>query len=165
MHNSYASLDCAVTSMFFLFRAKFSYSKLVKYLLLNILSDFVRLRHSQSIFCDIRNNKEINDIVKASSVKIMPLTRSLECEWISKPPLPTKVLDIANAPLPDILDIDNSGGNNSWSLSDVARCSAILGKNTPPSDFLPGRNNDYTSGDPRIFSQCCWSQICNWYMS
>ena len=52
-----------------------------------------------------------------------------------------------------ILDIDDSGGNNSCSLSDVAECSIILDKNTPPSEFLRDCNTFYTSGDTRIFSQ------------
>ena len=50
----------------------------------------------------------------------MPLTRSVECEWINKSPLPTNVSDTVNAPPPYTLDIDDSGGNNSCSLSDVA---------------------------------------------
>ena len=45
------------------------------------------------------------------------------------------------------------GGDNSCSLSDVAECSKILDKNTPPSEFLPDSNTEYTSGDTRIFSQ------------
>ena len=32
-------------------------------------------------------------------------------------------------------------------------CSTILVKNTPPSEFLPDSNTEYTSGDTRIFSQ------------
>ena len=72
---------------------------------------------------------------------------------ISKSPLPTNVLDVVNSPLPDTLDIDDSGGNNSCSLSNVARCSTILDKNTPPSEFLPDQNYDYTSGYPPICSQ------------
>ena len=32
-------------------------------------------------------------------------------------------------------------------------CSRILDKNTPPSEFLPDSNTEYTSGDTRIFSQ------------
>ena len=43
-------------------------------------------------------------------VKIMPLTRSVECEWINKSPLPTNVSDTVNAPPPYTLDIDDSGG-------------------------------------------------------
>ena len=72
---------------------------------------------------------------------------------ISKSPLPTNVLDVVNTPLPDTLDIDDSGGNNSCSLSNVARCSTILDKNTPPSEFSPDQNYDYTSGYPPICSQ------------
>ena len=56
-------------------------------------------------------------------------------------------------PPPYTLDIDDHGGNNSCSLSDVAECSIILDKNTPPSEFLPDCNTVYTSGDTRIFSQ------------
>ena len=113
------------------------------------------LKHNPFVSCNINNIKEINDIVKASYVKIMPLTRSLECEWINKSPLPTNVFDTVNAPPPPplTLDIDDSGGNNSCSLSDVVECSILLDKNTPPSEFLPDSNTVYTSGDTRIFSQ------------
>ena len=51
------------------------------------------------------------------------------------------------------LDIDDSGGNNSCSLSDVAECSIILYRNTLPSEILRDCNTVYTSGDTRIFSQ------------
>ena len=83
----------------------------------------------------------------------MPLTRSGECEWLNKSPLPTNVSDTVNAPLPYTLDIDESGGNNSCSLSDVAECSIILDKSTPPSEFLPDYNTVYTSLDTRVFSR------------
>ena len=53
---------------------------------------------------------------------------------------------------PYTLDIDISGGNNSCSLNDVAECSIILDKNSPPSEFLPDCNTVCTSGDTRIFS-------------
>ena len=56
-------------------------------------------------------------------------------------------------PPPYTLDIDDSGGNNSCSLSGVAECSIILDKNTPLSEFLPDCNTVYTTGDTRIFSQ------------
>ena len=141
----------------FLFRAKFSYSKFVKRgykhnLLLKYFKKFCSaynvegkygeknsdllfsrmLEHNPFVSCNINNTKEINDIVKASCVKIMPLTRSVECEWLNKSPLPTNVSDTVNAPLPYTLDIDESGGNNSCSLSDVAECSIILDKKTSP---------------------------------
>ena len=58
----------------------------------------------------MQNIKEINDIMKASYVKITPLTRSLECEGISISPLATNVFDVVNTPIPDTLDIDDSGG-------------------------------------------------------
>ena len=132
----------------FLFRAKFSYSKLVKRghkhnLLLKYFKKFCSayllfsrmLKHNPFVSCNINNTKEINDIVKASCVKIMPLTRSVKCEWLNKSPLPSNVPDTVNAPLPYTLDIDDSGGNNSCSLSDVAECSIILDKNTPPRNF------------------------------
>ena len=112
------------------------------------------LKHKPFVSCNINNTKEINDIVKASYVKIMPLTRSLECEWINKSPLPTTVSDTVNAhPPPYTLDVDDSGGNNSCSLSDVAECSITLDKKYTPSEFLPDSNTVYTSGDTRIFSQ------------
>ena len=63
-----------------------------------------------------------------------PLSEPM-CEWLNKSPLPTNVSDTVNAPLPYTLDIDESGANNSCSLSDVAECSIILDKNTPPSEF------------------------------
>ena len=100
----------------FLFRAKFSYSKLVKRgykhnLLLKYFKKFCSayniegkygeknsdllfsrmLKHNPFVSCNINNTKEINDIVKASCVKIMPLTRSVEYEWKNKSPLPTNV--------------------------------------------------------------------------
>ena len=115
----------------FLFRAKFSYSKLVKRgykhnLLLEYFKRFCSayniegkcvekksdllfsrmLKHNPSVSCYINNIKKINDIVKASYVKIMPLTRSLACEWINKSPLPTNVSDIVNAPPPPRMSLD-----------------------------------------------------------
>ena len=49
--------------------------------------------------------------MKSSYVKIMPLTRSLECEWTNKSPLPTNVFESVNArPPSQTLDIDDSGG-------------------------------------------------------
>ena len=89
-------------------------------------------KHNPFVSCNINNTKEINDIVKASCVKIMPLTRSVECEWLNKSPLPTNVSDTVNAPLSYTLDIDDCGGNNSCSLSDVAECSIILDKKYTP---------------------------------
>ena len=108
----------------FLFLAKFSYSKFVKRgykhnLLLKYFKIFCSaynierkygeknydllfsrmLKHNPFVSCNINNIKQINDIVKASYVKIMPLTRSIECEWINKSPLPTNVFDTVNAPL------------------------------------------------------------------
>ena len=107
----------------FLFRAKVSYSKLVKRgykhsLLLKYFKRFCSsyniegkydeknsdllfsrmLKHNPFVSCNIHNIKEINDNVKSSYLKIRPLTRSLECQWISKSPLPTNVFDIVNAP-------------------------------------------------------------------
>ena len=106
----------------FLLRAKFSYSKLVKRgykhnLILKYFKKFCSaynierkygeknsdllfsrmLKHNPFVSCNINNTKEINDIVKASCVKIMPLTRSVECEWKNKSPLPTNVSDTVNA--------------------------------------------------------------------
>ena len=110
------------------------------------------LKQNPIVSCNINNIKEINDTVKARYLRIMPLTRSLECEWINKSPLPTNMSDTVNGlPLPFTLDIDDSGGNNLCSLSDVAEYS-ILDENTPPSEFLPVSNTVYTSGDTRIFS-------------
>ena len=64
----------------------------------------------ENYFYEKRSFTEINDIVKSNYVKIKPLTRSLECDWISKSSLPTNVFDTLNAPLPHALDIDDSGG-------------------------------------------------------
>ena len=108
----------------FLFRAKFSYSKLVKcgYKHSLLLKYFKRycsafnvegkygeknsdllfsriLKHNPSVSYNINKIKEINYIVKSSYVKIMPLTRSLECEWTNKSPLPTNVFDTVNLSL------------------------------------------------------------------
>ena len=107
----------------FLFRAKCSYSKLVKRgykrnLLLEYYKRFCSayniegkygaknsdllflcmLKNNPFVSCNINNIKEINDIVKASYVKIMLLTRSLECEWTKKSPLPTNVLILLMPP-------------------------------------------------------------------
>ena len=149
----------------FLFRAKFSYSKLVKRgykhsLLLKYFKRFcsayniegkygeknsdllfsLMLKHNHFVFWNINNIKEINDIVKSGYVKIMPLTRRLECEWTNKSPLPTNVFDTwyCECPPPPppththththtgyILDIYDSGGYNSCSLRDVAECSIL----------------------------------------
>ena len=108
----------------FLFQAKFSYFKLVKRgykhnLLLKYLKRFCSayniegkygeknsdllfsrmLKHNPFVSCNINDIKEISDIVKASYIRIMPLTKSLECEWINKSPLPTIVFDTVNASL------------------------------------------------------------------
>ena len=56
------------------------------------------LKHNPFVSCNINNIKEINDIVKANYVTILPLTRSLECEWINKSPLPTNVSHTVNVP-------------------------------------------------------------------
>ena len=107
----------------FLFWAKISYSKLVKRgykhsLLLKYLKRFCSaynmegkygeknsdllfarmLKHNPFVSCNIHNIKEINDIAKLSYVKFMPLTRSLECEWTNKSPLPTNLFDTVNSP-------------------------------------------------------------------
>ena len=121
IHNSYASLGCVIISTIF-FQVKISYSKLVKRgykhsLLLKYFKRFCSayiegkygdknsdllfsriLKHNTFVSCNINNIKEINDIVKSSYVKIIPLTRSLECEWANKSPLPTNVFDTVNAP-------------------------------------------------------------------
>ena len=143
----------------FLFRAKFSYSKLVKRgykhsLLLKYSKRFCSayniegkygeknsdllfscvLKHNPFVSCNIHNIKEINDIVKSSYVKIMPLTRSLECEWINKSPLPTNVFDTVNAPTPPphTLDINDSGGTIRvvWAVLPSVLYT-VLDKNTP----------------------------------
>ena len=89
--------------------------------------------------------KEINDIVKPSYVKIMPLTKSLECEWTKKSPLNSNQrIWYCECPPPHTLDIDDSGGNTPCSLSDVAKCSRILDKNAPLG-ILPDSNTEYTS--------------------
>ena len=107
----------------FLFRAKFSYSKLVKrgYEHSLLLKHFRRfcsaymlegkygeknadllfsrmIKHNPFVSCNTHSIKEINDIVMSSFVKIKPLTRRLECECISKSPLPANVFDTVNAP-------------------------------------------------------------------
>ena len=62
-------------------------------------------------------------------------------------------INVVNIPLPDTLDINDSGGNNSCSFIDVAKCSTILDKIYTASECLPPRNYDYTSGEPRICGQ------------
>ena len=154
----------------FLFRVKLSYSKLVKRgykhsLLLKYLQRFCSaydiegkydeknsdllfsrmLKRNPFDFCNIHNIKKINDIVQSSYVKMMPLTRSLECEWTNKSPsLSSQHIWYRECPpppppppppSPHTLDIDDSGGNNSCSLSDAAECSKILDKNTPLGIF------------------------------
>ena len=122
----------------FLFRAKFSYSKLVKRgykhsLLLKYFKKFGSaydiekkygeknsdplfsrmLKHTPFVSFNINNIKEINDIVKSSYVKIVPHARSFECEWTNKSTLPTEVFDTVNAPHPlppHTLVIDDKGG-------------------------------------------------------
>ena len=109
----------------FLFRAKFSYSKLVKRgykhsLQLKYFKRFCSayniegkygeknsdllfsgmLKHNPFVSCNMNNIQEINDIVKSIYVKIMPLTRSLECEWTKKSPLPTNAYDTVKPPAP-----------------------------------------------------------------
>ena len=70
------------------------------------------------------------------------ITPSNQCIWYCECPPPSHTLDI-----------DDIRGINSCSLSDVTECSRILVKNTPPSEFLPDLNTEYTSADTRIFSQ------------
>ena len=119
----------------FLFRAKFSYSKLLKRgykhnLLLKYFKKFCSayniegkygeknsdlhfsrmLKHNPFVSCNINNTKEIHDIVKASCVKSMPLTRSIECEWINKSPNSNQCVWYCECPFPYTLDIDDSGG-------------------------------------------------------
>ena len=119
----------------FLFRTKFTYSKLVKRgykqsLLLKYFKRFCSaynidgkygekssdllfsrmLKHNTFVSCNIHNVKEINDIVKSSYVTITTLIRSLACEWIKKSPLPTNAFDTVYTPSPPhTLDIDDRG--------------------------------------------------------
>ena len=108
----------------FMFRAQFSYSKLVKRgykhsLALKYFKRFCSvyniegkcgeknsdllfshmLKHNPFVSCYIHYIKEINDIVNSSYVKIVPVTKSIDCEWTNKSPLPTNIFDTVNAPL------------------------------------------------------------------
>ena len=160
----------------FLLRVKLSYSKLVKrgyeYILplkyimrfcwaFNIEGKYGEtnsdilfwrmLKHNPFVSCIINSIKEINDIVKSSYVKTMPLTRSLECEWTNKSPLPTNVFDTVNAPVLTHW-IQRAGGiiHVVWAmLPCVLECLIKI----HPSLFLPDSNTEYTSGDTRIFSK------------
>ena len=90
--------------------------------------------------------------MKSSYGKTKPLTRSLECEWISKSPLPTNLFDAVNTPLPHSLDIDDSG----WTIYVVwATLPSVLHYviKIHPLGILPDSNTDYTSGHTRVFSQ------------
>ena len=118
----------------FLFRAKFSYTKLgkrgykhilpLKYFMRfcsahNIEGKYVEknsdllfsrmLKNNPFVSCKKNNIKEINDVEKSSYVKIMPLTRSLQCKWTNHPFQPTYLI-VWMSPPPHTLDINYSGG-------------------------------------------------------
>ena len=164
-----------------MFRAKFSYSKLVKRgykhsLLLKYFKRFCSayniegkygeknsdllfsrmLKHNTFVSSNINNIKDINDIVKSSYVKIMPLTRSLEREWTNRSPLPTNVVDTLNAPPPPLLThwIEMIVGgiiHVVWAMLPSVLLEYLI--KIHPSEFLPDSDTEYTSRDTRILSQ------------
>ena len=150
----------------FLFRAKLSYSKLVKrgYIYSLLLKYFKRfclaykieeklgekdckllfsrmIKYSPSVSCDINNITAINTIVKTCSVKIMTATK-VEDTCINKPPLPTVFEFIISCiTTTDMGDVE---GYNPHSLRDIAKCSTLPYENIPPSGLLGDENSNYT---------------------
>ena len=107
----------------FLFRAKLSYSKLVKRgYIHSLLFDYFQrfclaykieekfgdkdfkllfsrmIRYSPSVSCDINNITEINTIVKACSVKITTATKVKDTP-INKKPFPTDLFELIHTPI------------------------------------------------------------------
>ena len=85
----------------------------------------------------------MNDIVKSSYVKIMPLTKSLECEWTNKSPFPTNTQGVDDIGRGGVIHVV-------WAM--LPNVLEYLIK-THPSEFLPDSYTEYTSGDTRIYSQ------------
>ena len=83
--------------------------------------------------------------------EITTMTSSFKDICINKPPLPTDVCDDVNTPISCIntTDIDDIERFSSYSLSNIAKCSAIPCENIPPSVLLRDENlNDtYVSRD------------------
>ena len=154
----------------FLFRAKLSYSKLVKrgYIHSLLFKYFKRfclaykieekfgekdykllcsrmIKYSPSVSCDINNITAINTIVKTCSVKITTATK-VKDTCINKPPLPTDLFEFINTPISCITttDIGDVEGSNSYSLRDIAKCSTLSYENIPPSGFLGKENSNNT---------------------
>ena len=106
----------------FLFRAKLSYSKLVKRgYMHSLLFEYFKIfclaykieenygekifkllfsrmiKYSPSVSCDMNNVTGINTIVKTCSVKITTIASKFKDTRINKPPLPTDVFEFLNA--------------------------------------------------------------------
>ena len=141
----------------FLFRAKLSYSKLVKrgyihsllfkYFKRFCLADKIEekfgekdykllfscmIKYSLPVSCDINSITSINTIVKTCSVKITTATK-VKDTCINKPPLPTDLFEFMNTPIPCITttNIDDVEGSNPYSLRDIAKCSTLPYENIP----------------------------------
>ena len=154
----------------FLFRAKLSYSKLVKRgYMHSILFKYFRrfclaykieekigekdynslfsrmIKYSPPVSNDMNNITAINTIVKTCSVKLTTATK-VKDTCINKPPLPNDLLEFINTPIPCITttDIDDVEGSNPYSLRDIAKCSTLPYKNIPPSGLLGDENSNHT---------------------
>ena len=154
----------------FLFRAKFSYSKLVKrgYIHSLLFKYFKRfclaykieenfgekdykllfsrmIKYSPSVSCDINSITAINTMVKTCSVKITTATK-VKDTCINKHPFPFDLFEFINTPISCITttDIDDVEGSNPYSLRDIAKCSTLPYENIPPSGLLWDENSNYT---------------------
>ena len=160
----------------FLFRAKRSFSKLVKrgYMHSLLFKYFKRIclayeidekygeknhnlklsrviKYIPSVSCDISNVTGINAIVKICSVKITTIASNFKDIYMNKPPLPTDVSKDVNTPISCIntTDIDAIEGSYSYSLKDIAKCSTLPSEDIPPFVLLGDEhlNNTYVLRD------------------
>ena len=111
------------------------------------------IKYIPSVSCDTNNVTGINAIVKTYSVKITTIASKFQDICINKPTLPTDVFEFVNTPISSIntTDIDDIEGSNSYSLRDIANCSALPYENIPPSGLLGDKNlnNAYVSRDAK----------------
>ena len=176
----------------FLFRAKLSYSKLVKrgYIHSLLYKYFKRfclahkieekfdekdykllfsrmIKYSPSVSCDINNITGINTLVKTCSVKITTATK-VKDTCINKPPLPTGPFEFINTPISCITttDIDDVEGSNSYGLRYIAKCSTLPYDNIPPSGLWGDENlnNTHVSRDAEASCHLVASFILNKYI-
>ena len=150
----------------FPFRAKLSYSKLVKHgyiqsLLCKIFclaykieekfgeKDYKLLfsrmiKYGPSVSCDINNIPAINTIVKTCSVKITTATK-VKDTCMNKPPLPTDLLEFINTPISCTTTTDKDvEGSNPYNLRDSAKSSTLPYETIPPAGLLGDENSNYT---------------------